>query len=172
MSICTKFKTFTFFTDGKHMPVRWSHDLNMLSLLDGFTFQSLISGAILEQGSCPIHVSVSCWSKSWTCIFVSKVGNLLFIRLNRSFWSVDLLWCWNSVASPRVLMTYVPSRVCTTVWMRDFLQEYTIRFYSNGRGLMALMLQQKSYAYLSAQKINIPIDTIRHDSVWLSGIID
>ena len=37
---------------------------------------------------------------------------------------------------------------------------------------MALMLQQKSYAYLSAQKINIPIDMIRHDSVWLSGIID
>ena len=74
------------------MPVNKSHALNTLSLLDGFKFPSLISSAILEQGSCSIQVSVSCWSKSRTCIFVSKVGNLPFMRLNRSFSGSPLIW--------------------------------------------------------------------------------
>ena len=40
---------------------------------------------------------------------------------------------------------------------------------------MTLKKKKKSYAsdaYLSAQKINIPVDTICLDSVCLSGIID
>ena len=73
-----------------HMPL-----IRFLYWMD-FKFQSLIFGAILEQGSFSIQLSVSCWSKLWTCIFAAKVGNLLFIRLNRSFSGSPLILKFSS----------------------------------------------------------------------------